>query len=686
MIRSSRIGIAHAALAVFAVAILVKAANLQLVHGRVWRARAERQQTTDRVVPAPRGEILDVTNRVLAESREEVRLEIAPREVNEPRKLRAALARLAVDAALIRRATDPSAKYLVLPGRFLAVDAAPAIGLHGVHSFASISRSYAVSEGARGIIGHVDADDKPIDGLELSLDSILRGTPGSATIIRDSHGQSRESPTAPGTPPVDGDNVTLTINADLQEIAEKALADAVARMGAEGGDIVILDPHTGEILAMASRRLDPRQTSATVLTEPFEPGSTAKPFIAAGLIARGLVSAHDSVDTGNGVYQIHGREIHDEHLVGRAPLSEVLRWSSNIGIVKFAQRLSARDEYETFRDFGFGMPTGVPYPTESGGVLRAPNAWSLQSANSMAMGYELSVTPLQLAAAYAAFANGGRLIEPALVRQVTSPGGDVLYRHTPRVVRQIMSDSVASRVRHMLLDVVDEGTALQAALDNYLLAGKTGTPRGTVRGHYVAGRYNPNFVGLFPGDNPQYVIVVKLTAPQAAIYAAETAAPVTKAILEAALAAKNAALDRSKLASSEVMARVDSGRAVKQAGSAASSRTLARVETAADLSRETVASPASASMAPTGELSDSAAPAKSEPYGVTLPARPALPPPRVVHAVPDIRGLGLRDAVRSLHNAGFRVQLARGSGQPSTSPASGAMAPTGTLVRLLYDY
>ena len=682
MIRSSRIGLAHATLAVFAVAILVKAANVQLVHGRSWRARAERQQTTDRVVPAPRGEILDATNRVLAESRQMVRLEIAPPEVNEPRKLRAALAKLRVDGALIRRAVDTSAKYLVLPGRFLAVDAAPAMALHGVHSFASISRNYAVSEGARGIIGHVDADDKPIDGLELSLDSILRGKPGAATMIRDSHGQSRESPTAPGTPPVDGNNVTLTINADLQEIAEESLADAVSRMGAEGGDIVILDPHTGEILAMASRRLDPRQTAATVLTEPFEPGSTAKPFIAAGLIARGLVTPHDSVDTGNGVYDINGREIHDEHLVGRAPLADVLRWSSNIGIVKFAQRLSSRDEFETFRDFGFGMPTGVPYPTESGGVLRPPRAWSSQSANSMAMGYEIAVTPLQLAVAYATFANGGKLIEPALVKQVTSPDGEVLYRHTPRVVRQVMSDTVAARVRHMLLDVVDEGTALQAALDNYLLAGKTGTPRGTVHGHYVRGRYNPNFVGLFPGDNPQYVIVVKLTAPQAAIYAAETAAPVTKAILEAALAAKNAALDRTKLASSEAVAHVDTGHGVKQAGRANTMHQVAQAETAADLSRVDGPPVSDAS----SDDSSMPAPPVAVPFVVTLPTRPAPAPPHVVHAVPDIRGLGLREAVRSLHSAGFRVQLARGAGQPSTNPASGELAPTGTLVRLLYDY
>ena len=171
-------------------------------------------------------------------------------------------------------------------------------------------------------------------------------------------------------------------------------------------------------------------------------------------------------------------------------------------------------------------------------MLRPPKTWSLTSASSMAMGYEVSVTPLQLAAAYAAFANGGELIEPALVKQIVDADGSVRYTHKPRIVRHVVRRPVAEKMRHMLLDVVDEGTALEAALDNYQLAGKTGTPRATVRGHYVLGRYNPNFVGLFPGDNPQYVIVVKLTAPQTSIFAAKTAAPVTKVILEAAIAAR----------------------------------------------------------------------------------------------------------------------------------------------------
>ena len=666
MIRSRRIGLAHATLALFAVAILIRAAYVQLLNARDWRALAMHQQTTERAIPAPRGEILDATHRVLAQSRETVRLEITPREVKAPAKLRRALEKLGVERQVILRALDTSVKNVTVPGRFLTLDAAAVTSLRGVHSFASIMRSYAVSQGAQGILGHVDADNKAVDGLELSLDSILRGIPGARTIVRDSKGQGRESPESPSTAAEKGNSVVLTINADLQEIAERALANAVARMGAEGGDIVILDPHSGEIRAMASRRLDPKQTSATVITEPFEPGSTFKPFLAAGLLEHGRVTDHDSVDTGDGVLEFPGRKspIRDEHLVGRAPLSDVIRWSSNIGIVKFALRLTPREEFETLRDFGFGTPTGVPFPSESPGTLRAPGSWSTQSAASMAMGYEVAVTPLQLALAYAAFANGGELVEPALVKQIIAPDGAVRFEHSRRVVRRVVSRPVAEKVRGILVGVVDEGTALKASIDNYLLAGKTGTPRATVRGHYVLGRYNPNFVGLFPGDNPQYVIVVKMTAPQTSIFAAETAAPVTKAILEAALAARDAALDRKRLASS-VRPRNEAGGQVA-------------IEQSGVPRRDGVAS---------GEAERQSRQAAA--VVITLPAAKRAAPPKVEHAIPDIRGLALRDAVRSLHSAGFRVQLARsepGGSAAVTSPAAGEMAPTGTLVRLIFNY
>ena len=409
------------------------------------------------------------------------------------------------------------------------------IALTGVHWKSASERQYSVSSGAHVVVGHVDADDRGLDGVELALDSILRGVPGKSTLARSKQSGIEESPSAPTVLPIAGDTVVLTLNHQLEEIAENALADAVTKMGAEGGDIVILDPHSGEIRALASVRGDHAATT-TALTEPFEPGSTMKPFIAAGLLQRGLVSDADTVDTGDGTLELNGRTIHDDHLVGRAPLVDVIRWSSNVGIIKFGERLSAGEEFETLRDFGFGTTTGVPFPSEASGTLNEPARWSKQSANSMAIGYEVAVTPLQLAAAYAAFANGGQLLEPALVKEIRAPDGTVLYQHTPRVVRQVVSPAVSTKVLGMLVGVVEDGTAVQADLSNYLLAGKTGTPKATVHGKYVQGRYNPNFVGLFPGDAPQYVIVVKLTNPQTSIqgkalgvaFAASTAAPITQ--------------------------------------------------------------------------------------------------------------------------------------------------------------
>jgi cell division protein FtsI (penicillin-binding protein 3) len=690
MIRSHRIKAVHGTLALFALAVIVQAARVQLFQGRTWRARAERQQLSPRALPAPRGDILDAAGLVLAQSRDMVQLAIAPREIRPEDRgaLRRGLARVGVKADWVHRAMDPRKAWVPLPGRYLTTDVAGLTRLRGVYSTAASVREYAMSEGTHRLIGHVDAENRALDGLELALDTILRGTAGTATLVRDVRGRSVESPNERQVAARPGNTVDLTLNHDLQQIAERALGEAVSRMGADGGDIVVLDPHDGDILAMASRRADQRSTAATALTEPFEPGSTLKPFIAAGLLARGLARETDMVNTGSGTLELEGRVIHDDHLVGRASLATVLQFSSNIGIVKFAQRLTPRQEFETLRDFGFGTPTGVPYPSEASGTLRPPTKWSTQSPASLAMGYEIAVTPLQLAVAYAAFANGGELLEPALVKEVRAPDGTVRYRHQRRVVRRVMTPDVADRMRKMLLNVVENGTALQADLSSFLLAGKTGTPRRTVNGRYAAQQYNPNFVGLFPGDAPQYVIVVKLTnphGPDGSIYSASTAAPLTKTVLQAALAARDAALDRDKLASSAdaaqalrpdtaslrdmVVARPDSARPMDSSGVAGGveSGAIDSVLRARRVARETASAPAL-------------------PFVVTLPATPR--PSRAVAAarlVPDVRGLPLRDAVRSLHSAGFHVRLVRGS-NGTTDPTAGSVAPAGALVRLFHDF
>ncbi|HEY5218993.1 MAG TPA: penicillin-binding transpeptidase domain-containing protein [Gemmatimonadaceae bacterium] len=678
MIKNSRIGIIHLTLAAFALAVIAKSAKVQLVQGSMWAAEARSQHFTQHDVPALRGDILDAAGRTLAESRDMVQIAVAPQEARAPRAIADALTRAGVDPKWIARATDTTRKWVGIPDLFRAADVAALTAMRGVYTDPVADRVYPGSDATRRIVGRVDATGRPLDGIELALDSLLRGHDGAAAMVRDGAGKSFASPTAPGVAPREGNTVVLTLNADLQQIAERALDDAVSKMGADGGDIVILDPSSGEVLAMASRRLDPRSTSATALTEPFEPGSTMKPLIAAALLTRGLVHTIDSVATFGGQLTINGRTIHDDREEGLEPtylsLADVIRRSSNVGIVQFAERLSASQEYQALRDFGLGTPTEVAYPSESDGTLRPPKQWSSQSANSMAMGYEIAVTPLQLATAYAAIANGGELLLPSIVKEIRSPDGTVLYMHMRRVVRRVMPPNVAAQVRQMLLGVVENGTAVRADLANYLLGGKTGTPRRTVNGRYAPHAYTPNFVGLFPGNAPQFVIVVKLDNPQGAYYSASTAAPLTKTILQAALAARDAALNRTELMNDVVTRTPDAadGRPRVTLGAVADGDSIA----AASRAESSAARAAAASV-----LDDSVPPVM-----IALPAPPiAAAPALAPRAVPNVAGLTLRDAVRSLHDAGFRVELVRGA-PAETSPAAGAMAAAGATVRLRYGY
>lgn len=665
MNRNRRIGLVHTALAVLALAVLAKAAHVQLVQGRAWSSLARRQHFTAREVPAPRGLILDAGGRTLATTRELVRLETAPREVRDPRRLRRALLAANVGQEWAARATDARRAWVVIPGRFVAEDVAAITAMTGVYTTPVSDRTYTTSAGMQSLLGRVSQDGRGIDGIELVLDSLLSGTKGASRLVRDVRGRSLVSPTRPGQAPRPGHTVVLTINHELQEIAERTLSDAVRRMNADGGDIVILDPRGGEVLAMAGERNGAVAPSATAVTEPFEPGSTLKPLIAAALLARTRARTDDMVPTRGGTYVLHGRTINDEPHPGPTPgmlsLADVIRLSSNVGIVQFAERLTPREEFEALRDFGLGTVTGVLYSAEASGTLRPPHSWSRQTPASVAMGYEVSVTPLQLALAYAAIANGGELLEPVIVKQIRTHDGQVRFRHERRVVRRVIPEHVAATVRTLLADVVERGTAIDADLASYALGGKTGTPRRTVNGRYAPMHYNPNFVGLFPAHAPQLVVVVKLSSPRGNFYGGHTAAPMTKTILQAALAARDAALDRAHLTTS-----------VRVASTLQAGRTRAPVATAA---RE----------APTSRTPSADALAR----GVVVDLPPA--PERTQRSlsprqVPDVRGLTLRDAVRSLHGAGFRVHLTRGASSTSeTEPASGALIAAGSVVRLRYN-
>jgi cell division protein FtsI (penicillin-binding protein 3) len=363
-------------------------------------------------------------------------------------------------------------------------------------------------------------------------------------------------------------------------------------------------------------------------------------------------------------------------------LADVIRFSSNIGIVEFGRRLTPRQKYEMFRDLGFGMPLGVPLPAEAAGTLREPKQWSRQTSASMLMGYEIAVTPLQLVTAYAAIANGGELLEPHLVKEIRAIDGKVLYRAEPRAVRRVMSGEVARTIQEMLLAVVQEGTATKADLATFDVAGKSGTARRTSQdAGYTAGNYTASFVGLFPGNDPQYVVLVKLDNPRGAHYTGgEIAAPVTQIVLRAALAARDAALNREGLAAVEKSVLVETGDNPRAKSPSGSKLRFARAD------RDDATNPVDReSYDPSANLTPAAAAEATPTFVVELPTSSRFGAGTTVASaprrVPDVKGLSVREAVRALHSAGFRVRLVTAS-LSGTSPAAGAMAAPGTMVQL----
>lgn len=659
MIRVSRVGAVHGAFVLFAVALVGRAAWVQLGQADRWRDLARGQQATPTVLPAVRGPILDAAGTVLVESRSLVRLDIAPNEIRRMDALRTALQRAGVGTEFIRRATDRQRKWVELPGRFLTTEVADLLAMRGVHPRPVFERVPPPTDGLRRLLGRTDGEGHAIGGIESALDTLLRGTPGRTVLVKDGRGRRIASPAERVVPAEPGHAVVLTLHQGLQDIAERALADAIDEMDASGGDIVVLDPHTGEVRALASRRARADASGATALTEPYEPGSTLKPFVAAALLERGRVRLDEVVPTYDGTWTDRGRTIRDVHRAKQMTFAEVLQFSSNIGMAQLAERLTPGEEYEALRSAGFGMTTGVPYPSESSGRLHPPHEWSLYSPASLAMGYEVSVTPLQLALAYGAIANGGELLEPQLVKEVRRVDGEVVWEAQRRVVRRLMSEETATTIRGLLRDVVAAGTGSSADLQTFQVAGKSGTARRTSadgRG-YEQGSYTASFVGLFPAEAPQIVILVKLDNPSGTYYGGRTAAPVTKAVLEAAIAARDGALDRRQL--SAVPQRIAASQVVL---------------------------PDSVRLADTAARE---AAAMSTPYvvelGVELPAPRKVVTPR---PVPDVSGLPTRVAVRELHRAGFRVNVARGvlgtasDASVETVPSAGTLLPAGSVVRL----
>jgi cell division protein FtsI/penicillin-binding protein 2 len=398
-------------------------------------------------------------------------------------------------------------------------------------------REYTLGPAAQEILGRTNLDNAGVEGVELQYDRELRGRPGWATLFRDGRGQTHALQRGMRRSPEHGRSVSLTLDLDLQAIVEGHLRRAVDTLRAVRGFALFLDPRSGEILAAVNvPHLPPGRARNWNFTDQFEPGSTFKPVVTAAALEDGVAEPDqwfEASETGTALIAPKAL-FHDVHRESRYRLRDAVRWSSNIVMGRLALLVGSERLYRYATELGFGSVTGLAFPGEAGGLLRSPDRWSARSCPTIAIGHELSVTPLQLALAYGAIANGGVLMQPMLVREVRDLDGNVTRRFSPHPSRRVLSEGTTRVLRDMLASVVDSGTARTAQVPGLRVAGKTGTAQKYDANVHTYGRgmYLSSFAGIVPADEPRLVGVVVIDEPRGRqYYGGEVAAPVFREVL-----------------------------------------------------------------------------------------------------------------------------------------------------------
>lgn len=400
---------------------------------------------------------------------------------------------------------------------------------------------------ASQLIGQVGRDGQGLRGLEFLFDDRLRGVDGWLQRVKDSHRRIQPGLESEGREPVPGMNLVLTIDRDMQEIVENALRDGVETYEAESGSAVVVDPHTGEILAMASYpTYDPNVKSIVglranrndIISFSFEPGSIFKLVTASAAIEDHLVDPEKRFSGEGGRWTLpNGDVIRDTHDHGEMNMTEAMTYSSNIVFAKIADEIGSENFFRFVRSYGFGSKTLVELPGEESGMLKPIYAWSGRTLKTMGFGHEIMVTPLQMVMAFAAVANGGKLMQPTIVREWQNPNGSVVEKNEPIEVRRVVSEKTAATVRHMLREVVDKGTAKSVVsknLPNIEFGGKTGTAE---KYNQELKRYDhtkqvASFIGFASALNPRYVCMVLIDDPKTMTVGGLTAGPVFRNIME----------------------------------------------------------------------------------------------------------------------------------------------------------
>jgi cell division protein FtsI (penicillin-binding protein 3) len=513
-------------------------------------ARGQQQHLQESIVLPKRGAVIDRTGEPLALSMESQSVFVRPRRIQDADAVSRKLAEvLNLRVSELREKVISKKPFVWIKRQISSSEAEKmqTLKFEGVGMQHEPNRYYPQGQLAGQLIGFVGRDSEGLEGLELKYNEYMRGETGSAVAERDAHGRRVLVQGIEGLQVPPGGDIHLTLDTAIQHMAEKELEASILKYRAKVGVAIIVEPYTGEVLALANypafnpnlynkQSADQRRNRA--VADSFEPGSTFKTVLAAAALEEGIVGKDDLFYCEMGKFPYAGRIINDTHPHAWLSFSKILQVSSNIGFTKVADKLKKERYFKYIEKFGFGRVTGLDAPGEAPGLVRRPETWAAIDLATHAFGQGISATPMQMVMAYAAIANGGFLMRPYVTRRVVSPQGQVLLENQPHVVRRVISEKTAKQLTSMLSEVTEEGgTGMMANIEGFAVAGKTGTAQKAdpVHGGYSAKKRVASFVGFVPANAPRLVALVLIDEPEVNVYGGVVAAPVFRNVAQGAL-------------------------------------------------------------------------------------------------------------------------------------------------------
>ncbi len=547
-----RVIIVGIAFTLFFAIIGAKAMYLQ-IFCRSWLSeKAANQYEVSLKSSGKRGTIYDRNLREMAVSIDVTSIAAHPPQIKNPKAAAKSLAKaLKINRNVLAKRLTSEKKFVWIKRKVTPKEAEIVrnLNIDGLVFLSEHKRFYPNKTLASQLIGFTDIDDDGVEGIEFYCNDDLKGADSRYTVLRDAHGRGFEAENTAGSDS-SGKNLVLTIDSNIQYIAETTLAETVTKFSAKSGMAVVMATGTGAVLALAHfpflnpnalNEFDQELWRNRVITDPFEPGSTMKIFSAAAAIESGSSSPNSIFYCENGEYRVGRHVVHDTHEYGWLSLQQIIKYSSNIGAIKFSTKTGSEHLFRTLRNFGFGTKTGIDCPGETAGSLASFKKWTKIDAGTISFGQGISVSALQLIAATSAIANKGIFMKPYVVQAITDRNGRLIKSFAPSEGRRVISEKTAKTLTRIMQTVTTEGgTGVNAALEGYSVCGKTGTAQKIGNnGTYANGKYISSFVGFVPSEHPKVAVLVIIDEPKGQHYGGTVAAPGFRNIAQKTLAYMN---------------------------------------------------------------------------------------------------------------------------------------------------